>query len=707
MKRHQSDKHEYSTIPQLLRERAQKNPDDYLQFYKDKTGAFVGVTYRTIFWEMLFFANGLLALGAEPGERIGLISDNRREWLVCSLGIMALGGCDIPRGSEATVKDLAYILRFAGCRFVVAESSYSLEKILECKNELPNLECVILIDPKGWKTNGKKKGKAKKKDKDSNKKKCDLKLFSYEEVMDLGEKLIMLTGPTLRSIMKDGTEDTTATIIFTSGTTGVPKGVELTHGNFLSQLDAMESLFPLKSGDKALCVLPVWHIYEREMEYFFLYKGVALCYSKPVVSMILADMKKIRPQCMACVPRIWEAIYKAVHKQIKSASVGRWMLFSAITAATITIRKMHDIILGRSLRFKRPLVIMQILNKALYIPILFLLGFKILGEMFFFGSVKENFGGRFKIGTSGGGGLAPKLDRFFNAVGIRIIEVYGLTETAPFCCIRNYRHPVLGTIGSLLPFCEGRVVDRSGNECKPGQQGVLYVRGPHVMKGYYNQPELTADVLHDGWFDTGDLVVKTYRGEIIVKGRKKDTIVLRSGENVEPFPIECKLEESEYIARAVVVGQDKNCLGALIVPAKDALKDYALQNGIDTANMAAVLKSEQVRSLIFKEMERLITPKNGFKPFERIGKFIFIDKQFEVGAELSAKGGILRHKIAELYKWQILTLYSDNAMVQNLGSMIPPNLPNLSNMIPANIPNLDELKSILQGKKKESEDNQD
>ncbi len=698
MKGHQSDKHEYSTIPQLLRQRAIENPDGYLQFYKDKTGSFVGATYRNIFWDMFYFANGLLALGAEPGERIGLISDNRREWLVCSLGIMAIGACDIPRGSEATVKDLAYILNFAGCRFAIAESSYSLEKILECKDDLPNLECVILIDSKGWKTGGKKKSRKKK---DGSKKKCDLKLFSYKEVMDLGGKFIPLTGATLRSIMKSGTEDTTATIIFTSGTTGVPKGVELTHGNFLSQLDAMDSLFPLKSGDKALCVLPVWHIYEREMEYFFLYKGVALCYSKPAVSMILADMKKIRPQCMACVPRIWEAIYKAVYKQIKNASVGKWMLFSATTAATITICKLHDIILGRSLQFKRPLVIMQILNKALYIPIFFLLGFKILGEMLFFGSVREQFGGRFKIGTSGGGGLAPKLDRFFNAIGIRIIEVYGLTETAPFCCIRNYRHPVLGTIGKLLPFCEGRVVDRSGFECKPGQQGVLYVRGPHVMNGYYNQPELTAEVLHDGWFDTGDLVVKTYRGEIIVKGRKKDTIVLRSGENVEPFPIECKLEESEYIAKAVVVGQDKNCLGALIVPAKEALKEYALQNGIDTANMAAVLKSEKIRSLMFKEMERLITPKNGFKPFERIGKFIFIDKQFEVGMELSAKGGIIRHKIAELYKWQIMTLYSENAVVQNLGSMIPPNL---STMIPANIPNLEGLKSILPGKKKEPED---
>ncbi|MGP1458569.1 MAG: AMP-binding protein [Treponema sp.] len=314
---------------------------------------------------------------------------------------------------------------------------------------------------------------------------------------------------------------------------------------------------------------------------------------------------------------------------------------------------------------------------------------------------REILGGHFKIGTSGGGGLAPRLDRFFNSIGIRVVEVYGLTETAPFCCIRNYRHPVLGTIGKMLPFCEGRVLDKNGMECKAGQLGVLYVKGPNVMKGYYNRPELTAEVLQDGWFNTGDLVIKSYRGEIVVKGRQKDTIVLRSGENVEPFPIECKLEESEYIAKAVVVGQDKNALGALIVPAKDAIKEYAEHIGLETSNMTSVLKAEQIRALIFKEMERLITVRNGFKPFEKVGKFVFLDKQFEVGVELSAKGGIMRQKIEELYKWQIIMLFSGNAVVQNLSAMIPPNLPNIGTIISTNIPNLESIKSKLQSGKKD------
>lgn len=189
------------------------------------------------------------------------------------------------------------------------------------------------------------------------------------------------------------------------------------------------------------------------------------------------------------------------------------------------------------------------------------------------------------------------------------------------------------------------------------------------MKCYYKQPELTAEAVQEGWFNTGDLVVRTVGEEIIVKGRAKDTIVLRSGENVEPLPLENKLVESPYIAQAVVVGQDQNSLGALIIPQKENIKKFAEEQGLDTENFSAVLKSEEVRNLMFKELERLVTPKSGFKPFEKIGKFAFLDKQFEVGEELSAKGTIIRYKIEELYRWQIASMFSDSVLMQNLSSL--------------------------------------
>ena len=291
--------------------------------------------------------------------------------------------------------------------------------------------------------------------------------------------------------------------------------------------------------------------------------------------------------------------------------------------------------------------------------------------MFYFQQVREILGGKFKIGMSGGGSLPLKLDKFFNSIGIRLVEGYGLTETAPICCIRNAKKPVLGTIGKIMSYCEAKVVHRNGSECKPGEKGVLYIKGPNVMKGYYKQPELTAEVINEGgWFNTGDLVIKTYKGEIIVKGRQKDTIVLRSGENVEPLPIEDKLSESIYISQAVIVGQDENCLGALIIPDLDNIKYYAEQQNISFTDKKQLLKDEEIKKLIYKEIERLINTKNGFKPFEKIGKFIFLDKPFEVGVELSPKQGIIRYKINELYKSKIALMYSDSGLQAMLGSVL-------------------------------------
>lgn len=195
------------------------------------------------------------------------------------------------------------------------------------------------------------------------------------------------------------------------------------------------------------------------------------------------------------------------------------------------------------------------------------------------------------------------------------------------------------------------------------------------MSGYYRRPELTENFIKDGWFNTGDLVVQTIDGEVIVKGRAKDTIVLRSGENVEPFPIECKLAESPYIAQAVVVGQDQNTLGVLIIPQKEKIIEAAKENGIVHNNFDAILKDEKIREIIFKEFENLITQKNGFKPFEKIGKFAFIEKPFEVGVELSAKQEIIRYKINEIYQKQISAMFQEQQTfslnLQNLKEMLP------------------------------------
>lgn len=647
----------YKTLPQMIYKKSQDFPELNIQFSKNTEGTFLPTTYKDFVNTMLDFSAGLLSIGEKKYSNIGLICDNRKEWLVCSMGIMATKSRDIPRGSEATVKDLSYILSFAECKTVVTENKILFNRILECKNELPALQNIIIINPS---------------DSDlSNPKATGLNIFSYDEILSKGNNFRQNNPNKIEEIMLSGKEDDSATIIFTSGTTGTPKGVELTHKNFLCQVEDISKRLPLKQGNKALCMLPVWHVYERELEYFLLYVGVALCYSKPAISMLLADMKKVSPQFMATVPRIWDGIYNAINKNIKSTKKGAGIFFTIFTWAATSLKSFRNIIYNRCKYFRKRTVFYHIFSKFLYIPVIFLYPLKWIGDMFYFQRVRNMLGGKFQIGMSGGGSLPLKLDKFFNSIGIRLVEGYGLTETAPICCIRNAKRPILGTIGKIMPYCQAKVVHRNGIECKPGEKGVLYIKGPNVMKGYYKQPELTAEVISEGeWFNTGDLVIKTYNGEIIVKGRQKDTIVLRSGENVEPLPIEDKLSESIYISQAVVVGQDENCLGALIIPDLDNICQYAKQQNINFSDKKQLLKDEEIKKLIYKEMERLINTKNGFKPFEKIGKFVFLDKPFEVGVELSPKQGIIRYKINELYKAKIALMYADSGLQAMLGSVL-------------------------------------
>ena len=647
----------YKTLPQMIYKKSQDFPELNIQFSKNTEGTFLPTTYKDFVNTMLDFSAGLLSIGEKEYSNIGLICDNRKEWLVCSMGIMATKSRDIPRGSEATIKDLSYILSFAECKTVITENKILFNRILECQNELPALQNIIIINPSdsdlsNFQTNG-------------------LNIFSYDEILSKGSNFRQNNPNKIEEIMLSGTEDDSATIIFTSGTTGTPKGVELTHKNFLCQVEDISKRLPLKQGNKALCMLPVWHVYERELEYFLLYVGVALCYSKPAISMLLADMKKVSPQFMATVPRIWDGIYNAINKNIKSTKKGAGIFFTIFTWAATSLKSLRNIIYNRCKYFRKRTVFYHIFSKFLYFPVIFLYPLRWFGDMFYFQRVRNMLGGKFQIGMSGGGSLPLKLDKFFNSIGIRLVEGYGLTETAPICCIRNAKRPILGTIGKIMPYCQAKVVHRNGIECKPGEKGVLYIKGPNVMKGYYKQPELTAEVISEGeWFNTGDLVIKTYNGEIIVKGRQKDTIVLRSGENVEPLPIEDKLSESIYISQAVVVGQDENCLGALIIPDLDNICQYAKQQNINFSDKKQLLKDEEIKKLIYKEMERLINTKNGFKPFEKIGKFVFLDKPFEVGVELSPKQGIIRYKINELYKAKISLMYADSGLQAMLGSVL-------------------------------------
>ena len=674
-----------TNLPRLVYHQGLRYPETTAQLSKDEKGVFQPTSYKEMSEQMLNFAGGLKTLGIEKGEHVGHIADNRQEWQIVSLGIMAAGGTDIPRGTDVTTKELAYILGFTKCRIVSVENPYVLGKLCEVLGELPDLKYIILIDDQNQALD-----------------KYDLKkstLFRYSAILKNGEEWRKNHVDEIENNLQEIKEDESATIIFTSGTTGTPKGVELTHKNFLCQLEPLSQRLDFHKADRCLCILPIWHVYQRLLEFYIIYFAGTLCYSKPVSSILLADFQKVRPQIMPCVPRVWESLYQAISKKIKSDSKIAWILFNFFAGCSKGSIQLMDSIKGRTKSFKKRNIFKIFFSKFLYIPYGILFPLRKLGNKIFFQKLKNMVGGQFVCGISGGGGFPAKLDKFFNSIGIQILEGYGLTETAPIVAVRHRYNPVMGTIGKPMPYVETKIIKEDGKIAKPGEKGILYVRGDNVMKGYYHQSELTAKAIDvDGFLNTGDIAIKTYNGELIIKGRQKDTIVLRSGENVEPFPIEAKLSESPYITQAIVVGQDENSLGALIIPCMEAIKNVASQrvkslsankNPSDSENTGTgsysefnnkekisidndkkLLASNFVQELIRRELERLICGKNGFKNYERVNQFIFLEKFENPKEELSAKGDIIRYKINQNYKHLINTMYHKESKKQKFTEII-------------------------------------
>ncbi len=636
------------TLPKLLKRIAEEHPDVASHYSKNEKDEFVPTLYKDYFQTALDFGAGLLSIGSTRGEHIGLICDNRKEWAISDMGLLSIGAIDVPRGCDATEHDLSYILSFAECKVVIAENQTQVKKILSLKPNLPLMTALIIIDAPS----------------DETKKLCtenNTELYCYDDLIAAGKAWRINNPGTVEAELEKGSWDDVATIIFTSGTTGEPKGVVLTHGNFITQLDELPERINIRTGERALCVLPVWHAFERLCEYVVLSVGAAVSYSKPIGSVLLPDFQKLNPQIMPGVPRVFEAIYDGVLRTMRKTGGITLILFNFFVKASILFSRIDRLLFKKGARFrKQPLWLFWIL---LIIPYLLLWPLKLLGNQLVFKKIQAKLGNAFKHGVSGGGAMPPVVDEFFWAIGVEIVEGYGLTETAPVISVRPYDRPIFGTVGKPIRGVEARVVDDNGNILPPGKKGSLLVKGATVMKGYYNKPDLTAKVIDkDGWFDTGDLAMLTIDGEITLKGRKKDTIVLRGGENIEPLPIEMKIAESQYVSQAVVIGQDSNgqdqrYLAALIVPSKDEIIAFAEENSIEFKDYKELLANSEIIKKYDAEIKNLVNAKNGFKIFERINRFALLEKPFEVGVELSAKQEIMRHKIQKIYAKEIHALF--------------------------------------------------
>lgn len=632
------------TLPLMIRARAAANPEINAQYSKDKDGNFQPTTFAQFYDEIRDLAAGFLEIGVKRGDHVGLISDNRKEWLVTDIALLSLGAADVPRGCDSTDKEIAYILGFSDCRLTIAENRKQAEKIIAYKKDMPLLERIIVYDPAddALRAAGTAAG---------------VEILDFAQVMASGKARRAKNPLEIDAEMDKGDRDDLATIIFTSGTTGEPKGVMLSHANFLHQLPSLPLIIDVKPGDIWLSVLPVWHSFERIMQYVAPERASGIAYSKPIGSIMLGDLALIRPQWMASVPRIWESVRDGIYRNIKQQGGVKKALFNFFVAVGAAHAAMRNLVFGLVPDFHgRNRVVDAVIG---VLPWLLLSPLKALGGILVFKKIKAKLGGRFQAGISGGGALPSQVDQFFSAVGITLLEGYGLTETAPVIAVRRHTNPRPGCVGQIVLDTYVKIVDDEGKTLPTGHKGLILVKGGQVMKGYYKKPEATAKVLSaDGWLNTGDLGMLTRDNEIKITGRAKDTIVLRGGENVEPAPIEEKLRESDYIFQCMVVGQDQKYLAALIIPSQDAVLAFAKENNIPSIDYDTLLQQPEINELIANEVAELVSPHTGFKPFERVFKFKLLAKPFELGVELSHKQEVMRHKIVELYAKDVAALFA-------------------------------------------------
>jgi len=538
------------------------------------------------------FSCGLLALGIKPGDKIATITNSRPEWNIADMGIMQIGAIHVPVYPNITEDEYDYILRHSECKYVFISSDAIFSRIKKTFEEAGSILGIYSFE----KINGIDK--------------------IWTEVLELGEK--NYNQEKLDQIKETILPDDVATIIYTSGTTGKPKGVMLSHHNILSNVTITRPNFPLDEHTRILSYLPVCHVYERMVQYIFQYAGCSIYYVENMGT-IVDNIQEIKPHAFTTVPRLLEKVYDRIMFKGRNLKGIKHKLFFWAVA------------LGDQYQEKG--------NKPFY-----LLKLKIADKLIF-SKWRAAFGNEVRFIVSGGAALQERLARIFWAAGVPVLEGYGMTESSPVIAVNelNVDNLKFGTVGIKLENVEVKIAE----------DGEILTRGPHVMKGYFKAPELTADMIdNEGWLHTGDIGKIVDEKFLKITGRKKSMFKTSMGKYVIPEHMETKLRESKFIEQCMIIGENQKFVAALISPDFQYLKNWCNIKGHGFGNSINVVKNPEVRKRYQKELEYY---NQFFSQHEQIIKFELVPDEWavetgELTPTLKVKRNVIEEKYAESIK---------------------------------------------------------
>jgi long-chain acyl-CoA synthetase len=597
---------QYKTIPELyefLTEDFGKNLDRPVLKHKlDKQ--WIGITYPQLKEETETLALGLASLGVKRGDKVAIISENRPEWAYSDLAILGLGAIDVPLYPSLTSDHIEYILNNSESVGVILSNKLQLNKIIKVRSNLKYIKFIIVLNEKDALTG-------------------DPQVYTLGNIQGRGKIFRQENPYYFKENIRLCRENDLCTIIYTSGTTGEPKGVMLTHKNIVSNIMDALKCFDMRTTDVFLSFLPLCHIFERMAGYYTaLSSGATIAYAQ-TIDTVAQDMVDIKPTLITSVPRLFERIYSKIIKNVESQPAKKQKIFYW---AIETGRKYRSAIKTGNVPIN-----LRIKNS--------------LADKLVFKKLRARTGGNLRFFISGGAALPRELGEFFEAVGILVLEGYGLTESSPVIAVNVVDNYKFGTVGKPFPSVKVKIAS----------DGEILAKGDNIMQGYYKLKKETEETIKDGWLHTGDIGVFDAEGFLLITDRKKHLFKTSGGKYIAPTPIENLFLSSMYIDQFVLIGDRRMFLSALIVPDFDALKEYADSHNIPYTNNDELIENKDIYDLMEKELAKF---QKNLSNFERIRKFALLEKPFSLeSGEMTPSLKLKRKVIEERYRDLIEEMY--------------------------------------------------